>query len=199
MEKNYIRKIISAVLCILIAVCVLSCNAKNPKDTVTGFFDALNQLDFETAGEFLGDPSYYETLIQETDGAVKGSKYDNLQSLYFIEFIYANIEYEITDDSYNGGTYSCTCKITAYNAEEVLKKVYDDSAETMNTSAYSDATDPEKYAMLCNRLKQSYEEMSDELVKNDAEIEIKVTKQNKKYCIMPDETLFKALGGDIKQ
>lgn len=144
----------------------------------------------------MNDAEYYNKLINIIEADDDAYNYDTLQSLYFIDFIYSNISCEILSSVHSDKFSLYNCKISAYNANEVLDKVKKASADLMATDEYLDATDEEKYIMLIDTLALSYKEMETALSKRETEIDIKVITKDEKYYIVPNETFFNALGGN---
>ena len=175
---------------------IFSCTQQIPADVINEFFTSLTEFDFVKAGLLLGNKDYYKNVISAAENN-NADKYDQLQSLYFINFIYSNISWEITDSYHTEDSSVYKCKINAYNAKDVLGKVYSDTTKIINTSAYLNATAEEKYELLCIGLEESYQEMPATLSKTETVIDITVNVKDGDYYIVPSEELSLAIGGNI--
>ena len=196
MDKITAKKIFTFFIIIIMIFSFASCTTETPQDVITEYFQALNRLDFETAGKLLGDEKYYSDIILAIEKENKEAGYDTMQSLYFIDFMYGNVSCEIKNYAHNQGCSVYNCVISSYNAQQVLDKVHNDATKLMNTSKYLNATDKEKYTMLCDELANSYANMSSELLKISTETEIKVMTNSKNYYIEASEEMLKAIGGN---
>lgn len=194
-----IKKFIICFITAAVVLCSSSCRENSAENTLKNYFSSLNNLDFLSAGELSGEEEFYKKAFDIFETSDDTDKYEKLQSMYFVEFIYSNISCEIISEAIIDDENIFHCIIKAYDATEVIEKVGIDAFELMQTEEYINASDSEKYDMLCERLSASYEEMKECIEKKESEIDISVIKKDKKYFVVPSAVLFNALGGNINK
>ncbi len=177
----------------------VACRENSAEKTLEKYFSSLNNLDFESAGELSGEEEFYEKAFDIFEVSDDTDKYEKLQSMYFVEFVYSNISCEIISEVIIDDENIFHCIIKAYDATEVIEKVGLDAFELMQTEEYINSSDNEKYDMLCEKLAESYEEMKECIEKKESEIDIRVIKKDRKYFVVPSAALFNALGGNINK
>lgn len=195
----FIKKLIICFVMVVIIFGAVACRENSAEKTLEKYFSSLNNLDFESAGELSGEEEFYEKAFDIFEVSDDTDKYEKLQSMYFVEFVYSNISCEIISEVIIDDENIFHCIIKAYDATEVIEKVGLDAFELMQTEEYINSSDNEKYDMLCEKLAESYEEMKECIEKKESEIDIRVIKKDRKYFVVPSAALFNALGGNINK
>ncbi|MBO4360042.1 MAG: hypothetical protein J5822_04120 [Eubacteriaceae bacterium] len=191
------RKIIAAACVLALLICILSgCGeASQAREVVRDYFTALNEMDFMTAGECLGDPSIYLTVIDDLDPAGGSTLYDRVQATYFVTFVYTNLKWKCLSVRQTEEGFTARVRIESYSVEEITQKVETAQRELMEKPEYAKADDEKKYLMLINNIPEIYMTLSRELEKKTSTVELQIARSGESLYIVPSQRLFDAIGG----
>lgn len=185
-----IKKIVLAVISVVISASVFGCSAINPaKKAVDDMFTAFEELDFDTAREYI---DLDEIQFSENDGSVAGNAEMYMQNL-FDRLSHEIISAERADEN----TMTVKTKITAVDMEPVMVNFFTNAMHYTLSSAVSEEkpTDEEMDSKLIKLFTESAKDTSIPTVTN--EVDITVTNINGTWKVQNDEAFIDALFGNI--
>lgn len=186
------------IMTVILSMILLTASCAAPNDgtrTVQGFFGALCELDFVQAGSFAGNEDLYSGIIAVLGGETGEGLYERIQSTYFINFIYSNLEWKITSSEKTDDSYSVKVRITAFVTDDILAAVRDGEKMTMESPAYASADADRQYMMLINNIPEVYGRLPDTVQTKTVTVTLKVVCENGTWHIVPTAELFSAIGG----
>lgn len=191
-------KKITAMICVLtMLTCIFSgCGeVSQAREVVKDYFTALNELDFPAAGECLGDPQIYISVMTDLDPAGGSTLYDRVQATYFVTFVYTNLKWKCLSVKETGDGFTARVRIDSYSAEEITRAVARSQQELMEKPEYDKADDERKYLMLINNIPEIYISLDRELEQYTSTVEIQIIRYGEDLLIVPSQALFDAIGG----
>lgn len=186
-------KAILASCMLIIVLCCSSCSTQKPEDTVEAYFEALQTLDFSTAGSIIGDENAYHDAI-----AMMESSESYLQSVMnnaFVVFVYSNVTYEILSLQITENMCEIEITISAYNINEVLDSQTEQIALYTASQEYAGLSAGDRYIALCDQIEFIYEDMDEYLEPVRTQITIFLEKDGSDWKIIPYNDLFLAISG----
>ncbi len=193
-EKSKTKKIILLIVVAVLSCSLFSCAQNEAEKTVLSYFNALNDLDFTKAGEYLGNKDAYSSIINETENESSGI-YEQLVSKQFVSIVYKNVSIKIIKTEQQGDICLVSCIVSAYSTDEINEFFRNKTQSVLQSEAYINSEESDKYIMLCESVENIFLKAQEQLVKKDTEITIKVKKDNDAFVIIPEKQLFDAISG----
>jgi len=191
------RRLYAVTLCIVLILSSFSACAGFSREErlVRRYFECLQEMDFAAAGKCLGDEEIYSGLISDMDGTSGTDLYGRIQATYFASFIYTRVSVRLIGCEKDGSDTLVTADVTACDSAWITEKVTDAQLGLTESDEYLAAEPQERYLMLCNNIPEIYMTFGDTVPTVTSRVVIQVTGTGEGMHIVPQDSLFRAIGG----